>query len=150
MSPIPARLHPAVAQSLTVWHDMIEHKDFARLASLLHPDAVFRSPMSINPYKSADAVLLALSTVIQVFEDFEYHRQFATDDGLNVVLEFSAKVGDKRLKGADYVQFDSAGKIVDFEVMIRPLNGLQALGAEMGRRLGHLLPSFKGRDEAAA
>jgi len=27
--------------------------------------------------------------------------------------------------------------------MIRPFNGLQALGAEMGARLGHLLPNYK-------
>jgi hypothetical protein len=35
--------------------------------------------------------------------------------------------------------------ITDFEVMIRPFNGLQALGAEMGARLGHLLPASKSR-----
>jgi len=60
-----------------------------------------------------------------------------------VVLEFSARVGDKSLKGVDLIRFDADGLIVDFEVMIRPFNGLQALGAEMGARLGHLLPGYK-------
>ena len=78
-------------------------------------------------------------------KDFRYHRQFASDDGLNVVLEFSARVGDKRLKGIDIIRFDEQGLITEFEVMIRPLNGLQALGAEMGARLGQQLPGFKTR-----
>ena len=39
----------------------------------------------------------------------------------NVVLEFSANVGDKSLKGIDMIRFNEQGKIVDFEVMIRPM-----------------------------
>jgi len=30
--------------------------------------------------------------------------------------------------------------------MVPPMSSLQALGAEIGKRLGHLLPSFKGQD----
>ena len=78
-----------------------------------------------------------------MFEDFAYHRELATDDGLNAVLEFSARVGDKQLKGIDLIRFDSEGRIVDFEVMIRPLSGLQALGEQMGQRIGPLLAAFK-------
>ncbi|HET8869531.1 MAG TPA: nuclear transport factor 2 family protein, partial [Aquabacterium sp.] len=37
------------------------------------------------------------------------------------------------------------GKIVDFEVMIRPFNALQALGAEMGARLAAYLPAYKAK-----
>jgi hypothetical protein len=81
--------------------------------------------------------------VITVFEDFEYHRQAATPDGQNVVLEFAARVGDKGVKGIDFVRFDDDGLIVDFEVMMRPMNGVQALAAEMGQRLGGLIPAFK-------
>lgn len=136
-------LQPAVARSLAIWHELVKKRDLGALATIVHPDAIFRSPMAINAYQSADALILALSTVINVFEDFAYHREFATDDGLNVVLEFSAQVGDKQLKGADFVRFDTDGKIVEFEVMIRPLSGLQALGLEMGKRLGHKLPEYK-------
>lgn len=84
-------------------------------------------------------VALILNTVIKVFEDFAYHRQLVAADGLNVVLEFSARVGDRQLKGIDMIRFDEAGRIIDFEVMIRPLSGLQALGEEMGRRLAPFL-----------
>jgi hypothetical protein len=145
MTEAPKNIHPAVARSLDTWHHMVASRDLSNLLSIVHPDAVFRSPMANTAYTSAPALMLALSTVIQVFEDFTYHRQLATDDGLNIVLEFSARVGDKQLKGIDLVRFNEAGQITEFEVMVRPLSGLQALGAEMGARLGNKLPAFKAK-----
>ncbi|HRP12574.1 MAG TPA: hypothetical protein PLK37_16230, partial [Terricaulis sp.] len=64
-------------------------------------------------------------------------------DGASAVLEFSARVGDRALKGVDIIQFDAEGRIIDFEVMVRPMSGLQALGAAMGARLAAVLPAFK-------
>ncbi|KML61349.1 polyketide cyclase [Burkholderia cepacia] len=143
MTHSPMHLHPAVATSLDTWHALIERKDLGALDSIVHPDAVFRSPMAFKPYGPAPALLMALRTVITILENFTYHRQFVADDGKNVVLEFSANVGDKALKGIDMIRFDDDGRIVEFEVMIRPFNALQALGAEMGARLGQQLPAFK-------
>lgn len=136
-------LHPNVAESLNRWHDMIRTGNLKALPDLLDPQAVFRSPMAHTPYPGAPVVSMILNTVFNVFEDFKYHRELATADGLNVVLEFSAKVGAKELKGIDMIRFDEHGKIVEFEVMVRPLSGLQALGEEMGRRLGAYLAKAK-------
>lgn len=143
--PIPTNLHPAVAESLELWHKMIATNDMSKLSSIIHPEAVFRSPMAYTAYTPAEAVILVLTTVIQVFQDFKYHRQFGSDDGLNVVLEFSARVGDKNLKGVDLIKFDENGQIVEFEVMVRPMSGLEALGGEMAKRLKHKLPEFKSK-----
>ena len=148
MHTAPTQMKPAAAASLAKWHSMVAAGDLQDLPSIVHPDAVFRSPMAIHPYQPAAALILALNTVIKVFEDFTYHRQLASDDGLNAVLEFSARVGDKQLKGIDLVRFDDDGKIVEFEVMVRPLSGLQALGAEMGARLAEKMPAFKVKDSA--
>jgi hypothetical protein len=134
---------PAVAASISKWHEMLRNKDLGALPALLHPDAMFRSPMAFKPYQSAQAVALILTTVYKVFTNFVYHREFISADGLSVVLEFSANVGDKQLKGVDVIRFDTHGKIVEFEVMIRPFNSLQALGKEMGERLGAFLPAYK-------
>ncbi|MFW9078931.1 nuclear transport factor 2 family protein [Pseudomonas sp. P2757] len=136
-------LHPNAAESLNRWHSMIRTGDLSALPDLLDPDAVFRSPMAHTPYPGAPVVSMILNTVFNVFEDFAYHRELATADGLNVVLEFSAKVAGKELKGIDMIRFNDQGKIVEFEVMVRPLSGLQALGAEMGQRLGAYLASTK-------
>ena len=137
------KLPVAVAASLIKWHAMVAQRDLSGLAALLHPDAVFRSPMAHSPYASAQAVSLILNTVMSVFSNFAYHRQLATGDGLSVALEFSANVGNKALKGIDLIQFDAAGLIVEFEVMIRPMSGLQALGVKMSQRLAAYLPAYK-------
>ncbi|MCQ4325242.1 polyketide cyclase [Stutzerimonas stutzeri] len=128
-------LQPEAAASLQAWHRMVAAGDLGGLPELLHPKAVFRSPMAYKPYEGAAAVNLILNTVLRVFEDFRYHRELVSAQGRDVVLEFSARVGDRELKGIDMIRFDEVGRIVDFEVMIRPMSGLQALGEEMGRRL---------------
>jgi hypothetical protein len=150
MDPIPSRLRPAVAATLEKWHACVAQRDTSDLASIVHPDAVFRSPMAFGPYSPAPALILVLSTVIQALEDFVYHRQFSSEDGLNAVLEFSAKVGERRLKGIDLIRFDEQGRIVEFEVMIRPLSGLQVLGEEMGKRLGHQLAAYRAHSAKSA
>lgn len=148
MTASPRNVQPAVAQSLDKWHAMVASKDFSDLASIVHPDAVFRSPIANSPYAPAQALILVLSTVIQVFQDFTYHRQLVSDDGLNVVLEFSAHVDGKNLKGIDMIRFNAQGQIEEFEVMVRPLNALQALGAQMAARLSDKMPAFKVKASA--
>ncbi|MGE0830850.1 MAG: nuclear transport factor 2 family protein [Hyphomonadaceae bacterium] len=145
MSDLP-NLAPNAAVSLAKWHDMVAQKDLSALESIIHADATFRSPMAFKPYSSGQAVALILRTVLTVFEDFAYHRQLVSRDGHSVVLEFSARVGDRQLKGIDFIRFDADGRIVDFEVMVRPMSGLQALGAAMGERVGAMLPPFKAAE----
>lgn len=128
-------LQPQAAECLQAWYAMIAQRDLSGLPELLHPQAVFRSPMAHKPYEGAPAVNLILNTVLQVFEDFRYHRELASGEGRDVVLEFSARVGDRELKGIDLIRFDETGRIIEFEVMVRPMSGLQALGDEMKRRL---------------
>ncbi len=132
-------LHPAVTAALRQWHHMIAQADFSELPAMTRSDVVFRSPAVYKPYHTAPVLHLILNTVMQVFEDFTYHREFISADGLSVVLEFSARVGDRELKGIDMIRFDDTGKIAEFEVMIRPLSGLQALAAAMGTRIGAAL-----------
>ncbi|MCD2189042.1 nuclear transport factor 2 family protein [Actinomycetospora soli] len=127
--------------TLARWHAMVERRDMSELPEIVHPDAVFRSPVAHTPYPSRDAVVLALSTVLTVFEDFRYHRQFR--EGSDAVLEFAATVDGKALRGVDLIHVDDDGLITEFEVMVRPLSGLQALGAAMGQRVGAQLTTFK-------
>jgi len=140
---VSAKPHPAVAATLAQWHRMVASGDLGGLPALVAADATFRSPMAFKPYHSAEAVVFILSTVAGIFRNFTYHRQLFSDDGLNVVLEFSAEVNGKQLKGIDLIRFDEHGGIVEFEVMIRPLNGLQALGEEMAKRVADVLPGYK-------
>ncbi|ENW96309.1 nuclear transport factor 2 family protein [Acinetobacter sp. NIPH 298] len=122
-------------QAVQLWHQMIKTGDLSILNDLLSDDVVFRSPVAHKPYDGKQVVFFILSNVIQVFQDFKYHREFYTDDSESVVLEFSANVSGKSLKGIDMIRFNDQGKITDFEVMIRPMSGLAALAEQMGVRL---------------
>lgn len=130
-----APLSPAAQATLAAWHAMIRARDTAGLPALLAPDAVFRSPVAHKPYAGAAAVAMILQTAERVFSNFTYHRSLVSEDGQSVVLEFSADVGDKALKGIDMIRFGADGKIIEFEVMVRPATGLAALGEAMAKGL---------------
>ena len=125
------------------WHTMLQNSDMSMLSELLANDVVFRSPVAYQPYVGKQVVFFILTNVIQVFENFTYHREFYTEEGCNVVLEFSANVGDKKLKGIDMIQFNTQGQIVDFEVMSRPKSSLEALAVQMGQRMIAFMPTEK-------
>lgn len=122
-------------KSIARWHEMLETRDMSILNELLAEEVVFRSPVAFQLYPGKQMVFFILTNVIQVFENFTYHREFISEDGNNVVLEFSANVGDKKLKGVDMIQFNEEGQMIDFEVMIRPKSGLEALAVQMGQRI---------------
>jgi len=124
-------LPAAVAKSLEAWHAMIAAEDLSDIGSLLHPDVLFSSPAFWHPYPGPVKVGHVLQTAISVFEDFRYHREFVTGDGQDIVLEFSARLGDLELKGIDMIGFDDDGLITRFEVMIRPMKSLMALAERM-------------------
>lgn len=127
-------------QSLEKWHHMVQAGNLSDLNDLLADDVVFRSPVAYKPYEGKQVVFFILTNVIQVFENFTYYREFYTEDGENVVLEFSANVSGKSLKGIDMIRFNELGKIVDFEVMIRPMSGLAALAEQMSIRIAKFQP----------
>ena len=127
--------------ALKKWHSMIETRDMSILNELLADDVVFRSPVAFKPYEGKQVVFFILTNVIQVFENFTYHREFFTEDEQSIVLEFSAIVSGKQLKGIDMIRFNEQGQIVDFEVMIRSKSGLEALAVQMGERFAKYQPA---------
>jgi SnoaL-like domain len=135
-------LHAKAGKTLADWHRMVAARDLSQVATLCAPDAVFRSPVAFSPYKGAPLVAQFLQQALLTFEDFRYDRTFTAGDH-SAVLEFSARVGDKALKGIDMIRFDGNGRITEFEVMVRPATGLQALGAEMARRMMPILDAAK-------
>lgn len=111
-----------------------EAKDFTAGEALFAEDVSFRSPFVYRGYEGREALLFLLSHVVQVFEDFKYIDQVET--GNTAVLMFEARVGESELQGVDILEYRDDGLIGAMTVMVRPMSGLEALGAEMGRRLG--------------
>ena len=135
-------LAPLPQRTLDGWHRFVASGDHGLLASLLSEHIVFRSPFVQPPIPGCVASLLVLTTVAQIFENFRYHRTFigGTHDA---ALEFAANIGKWQLKGIDLIKFNESGEMIEFEVMIRPIKALQALGEEMGNRIGPQLARLK-------
>jgi hypothetical protein len=135
-------------RSLDGWHRFVTSGDHDLLASLLSEHIVFRSPFVQSPIAGRAATLLVLTTVVQIFENFRYHRTFIGGPH-DVALEFAANIGKWQLKGVDLITFDDTGEMTEFEVMIRPIKALTALGEEMGNRIGPQLLRLKEADGGA-
>jgi hypothetical protein len=129
-------------RTLEGWHRFAASGDPGPLASLLSEHIVFRSPFLQSPIPGREATLLVLTTVAQIFENFRYHRSFIAGSH-DAALEFAATIGKCQLKGVDLIKFDAAGEMIEFEVMIRPIKALAALGEEMGNRIGPQLARLK-------
>jgi hypothetical protein len=140
------RLSDAAQRTLSAWHHILERNAMEELDPLLSEHIVFRSPVAHTPYPGKAAIKLVLKTVNTVFQNFRYHRSFVSEDSRSIVLEFSADVSGKALKGIDMLRFDEQGRIVEFEVMVRPMSGLQALAAQMASQLAPAHATLTGKD----
>jgi len=118
----------------------VESRDLARMEAALSPDVTFRSPVVFKAYEGRETVMHLLSTVIEVFEDFEYTDELEGDTqgstGGTHALIFRARVGDREVEGLDHLTVDDDGLVTQLVVMVRPLSGLTALAQAMGERLG--------------
>jgi hypothetical protein len=135
-------LAPLPQQTLAGWHAFVATGKADLLVPLLSEHIVFHSPFVQSPIPGRTATLLVLTTVVQIFENFHYHREFAAGSH-DAALEFSANIGKWQLKGIDLIKFNDAGEMIEFEVMVRPIKALQALGEEMGNRIGPELIRLK-------
>ena len=141
MHPTPA-LAALPQQTIARWHDFVATQNHELLPPLLAENVVFRSPAVHTPIPGRRATLLVLTTVVQIFENFRYDREFVAGSH-DVALEFAANVGKFELKGVDLIKFNDAGEMLEFEVMIRPLKALQAVAEAMGNRIGPQLMALK-------
>jgi len=121
-------------QFLEAWHKAISNNDIELLRGWVAEDAQLLSPAFYGPKQGREMVLLILSTVAKVFEDFTYTKEWT--DGDELILEFTATVNDKKLKGIDRITLNEDGKMSEIEVLVRPLNSLMELAQEMGKQLG--------------
>ena len=135
-------LAPLPQRTLEGWHRFVASGDPEILPPLLSEHIVFHSPFVHAPIPGRPATLLVLTTVARIFENFTYHRTFIAGPH-DAALEFAANIGKWRLKGVDLIRFNARGEMIEFEVMIRPIKALAALGEEMGNRIGPQLSQMK-------
>lgn len=66
-----------------------------------------------------------LGIIVTNVEGFTYHRGWTR--GRELALEFRGRVGDHELQGIDLITLDDAGRVAHLDVLIRPMNALEAL-----------------------
>ena len=124
---------------LKKWHEGLISNDPKLLDEILDESCVFTSPIVFKPIEGKAMSKLYLMGAGQTFDmdRFKYVRELV--DGLDSVLEFETYIGDISVNGVDIIRWNDHGKIVDFKVMIRPL---QAIGA-LQKKMSLALKSFK-------
>ncbi|RBY80813.1 nuclear transport factor 2 family protein [Blastococcus sp. TF02A-26] len=117
------------------WHRFLAGELPGGLAELLADDVVFHSPVVFTPQRGRDITTVYLQAASRVLNgaEFRYAKEVLAGD--TAVLEFETSVGGRYVNGVDIIRCDDAGRIVEFRVMIRPLQGIQAVHEEMGRLL---------------
>ena len=110
-------------------------RDHARTVAMLADDVVFHSPVVYTPQRGKAVTTLYLEAASRtlVGGGFRYTKEVLAGD--TAVLEFETTVEDRYVNGVDIIRCDDAGRIVEFRVMIRPLQGIQAVHEQMGRLL---------------
>ncbi|MGY1831217.1 nuclear transport factor 2 family protein [Geodermatophilus sp. SYSU D01180] len=121
------------------WHRYMESRAPGALDELLADDVVFLSPVVFTPQEGKAITTRYLEAAADALAGegpdgaFRYTKQVLAGD--TAVLEFETTVGGRYVNGVDIVRCDDAGRIVEFRVMIRPLQAIQAVHEQMGRRL---------------
>ena len=121
--------------AVSAWLRIVAERDLAALADLLDDDVVLHSPVTPEPLVGKQAACLYLSGVFKVFfnPSFGYVREIVGTD--IAVLEFEVEVDGLAVNGIDLLRWNDAGRIVEFKVMLRPLNTVNAVHQRMERML---------------
>ena len=124
----------ATMTGLDKWYGYMKSHDQAALWDLLHPDAVFESPVVHTPQRGRDITFKYLAGAEQVLggEGFKYVGEWRSDSG--AVLEFEKEIDGIKINGVDIISF-ADGKITHFKVMVRPLKAMNLLHQLMGAQL---------------
>ncbi len=117
------------------WHRYLGGELPGGLGDLLADDVVFYSPVVHTPQRGRPVTTQYLEAAAQTLAggDFRYTKEVLSGD--IAVLEFETSVEGRYVNGVDIIRCDDTGRIVEFRVMMRPLQGIQAVHEQMGRRL---------------
>lgn len=120
------------------WHRYMAGELPGGLDELLADEVVFYSPVVFTPQRGKAVTTQYLAAAAQALAGgdggaFRYTKEVLAGD--TAVLEFETSIEGTYVNGVDIVRCDDAGRIVEFRVMIRPLQAIQAVQAQMGRQL---------------
>ena len=134
------------------WHRHLRGELEGGLDALLHDDVVFYSPVVFTAQRGKAITKLYLQAAQATFPgdssadgetrgakspgSFRYVKQILS--GNQAALEFETRMDGKVVNGVDLITCDADGRIVEFKVMIRPLQAVNAVHARMKSMLESL------------
>jgi len=147
------------------WHLHLRGEYPGGLNELLHDDVVFYSPVVFTPQIGKEITMVYLNAAGGVFggdklengeaapaesssgdadmtnlkkEGSSFHYTKVVASGHTAMLEFETKMDGKYVNGADIITCNDEGRIVEFKVMIRPLQAVNAVHQNMMEMLGRM------------
>lgn len=142
-----------IERCIADWHRHLRGELDGGLDAILHEDCVFLSPIVFTPQHGREITKLYLTaaggtlggdagTVTDALDTpssgggFRYVKEIL--QGHHAVLEFETTVDAKYANGVDIITCDDDAKIVEFKVMMRPLQAINAVHAQMRAMLEQL------------
>jgi hypothetical protein len=136
-------IHAVIEQ----WHAHMRGELKNGLDILLDDNCVFLSPIVFTPQVGKEITKMYLMAAGQTLPGektksdepkddstkFRYTKEVL--DGNTAVLEFETTVEGKYCNGVDIITCNDEGKIVEFRVMMRPLQAINAVHRQMGEAL---------------
>ena len=139
------------------WHRYMRGELPGGLDDLLADDVVFYSPVVYTPQQGKEITTLYLQAAAQTLPGdggatagagspgsgsdggrFRYTKEVLAGD--TAVLEFETTVAGKYVNGVDIIRCDDAGRIVEFRVMLRPLQAVNIVHEQMRAMLASMQP----------
>lgn len=136
-----------IEATIARWHQHLRGELPGGLDELLHDNVVFFSPVVFTPQRGKDITKLYLEAAGAtlggepepaasdgvgsgaVGGTFRYVSEVMS--GNRAVLEFETEMSGKYVNGVDLITCDDDGRIVEFKVMIRPLQAINAVHEAM-------------------
>ncbi len=128
-----------IEQVVAQWERYLSGEEPDGLAALLAEDVVFYSPIVYTPQRGKAVTMVYLQAAAQTLPGdgaFHYTKQVLAGD--TAVLEFETTVAGKYVNGVDIIRCSEAGQIVEFRVMLRPLQAINLVHQQMAAMLAQL------------
>jgi len=137
------------------WHAYLRGQRPGGLDELLDDDVVFYSPIVYTPQRGKAITTLYLQAAGMTLPGgpaastsgsagaatggFHYTKEVLAED--TAVLEFETTIEGKYVNGVDIIRCNDEGRIVEFRVMIRPLQAVNLVHEQMAATLERMKPA---------
>ena len=143
-----------IESAIARWLDFVRGDSPDALSDLLADDVVFYSPVVYRPQVGKQLTTVYLEAAKRVLAgdapesvvslpaartgSFRYTKQVLAAD--TAVLEFETTLDGRHVNGVDIIRCDADGRIVEFRVMIRPLQAINLVHQRMAAALDDAAP----------